>query len=142
MASSWWFAFVVMNPAAYANRFWLASKRLIDEHPATAGRRPKFWYATAQSFLQRLSEGDRAKADAYLEQFGIDVPQLLSQVEQRKDVYELVRGSVRPSAWRAAELWRRNQASKVVDWAVTTCCGNDGPTQGIPVFVRRIQLLH
>jgi hypothetical protein len=59
------------------------------EHPSIAGRRPNFWYSSAKTFLENLSGADRLRADGYLEQHSVDVPLLIRQIEERKDVYEV-----------------------------------------------------
>jgi hypothetical protein len=109
-------------------------ERAIDEHPAIAGKRPNFWYASAETFLENLSGNDRSKADSYLEQYNIDVPQLLRQVEQRQDVYHICVNLSKHLYQVPLNFGGETGLKQIINWTVQTCCNDDGPISGLLIL--------
>lgn len=127
-------------PRAVHEQFVSGIERALAEHPSTADIKPGFWFSVAENLLRRLSPTDRRRADEFLEQFATDVPQLLQQVELRKDVYDqCVRlftdlHGVRPDLGGEVSL------KEVVNWVVKTCCGEDKPFAGLFVLFDEFSL--
>jgi hypothetical protein len=128
------------QPRSLREQFMANLEQALAEHPKTAAIRPKFWFGVAEGFLRGLSATDRQKANDYLERRGTDLPQLLHQVEQRKDVYDECVAlfvhlyNVPPNFGGEVSL------KDVVRWATHNCCAEGGPLGGILILFDEFSL--
>ncbi len=69
------------------SQFIRALEQAIEANPETSGARMPFWFKEAEQLLTKLEGSNLDKANDYLAQFNIDVPELLDDVRQRKRVF-------------------------------------------------------
>jgi hypothetical protein len=115
-------------------------ERAIDEHPSIAGRRPNFWYSSAKTFLENLSGADRLRADGYLEQHSVDVPLLIRQIEERKDVYEVCVNLSKHLYQVPMNFGGEVGLKHLIDWTVRNCCMDNGSIAGILILFDEFSL--
>lgn len=121
-------------PRGLKEQFLTGLERALSEHAATRSVEMPFWYRLAEKALLDLSAEERQRANAFLETYHSDVPQLIDQVQKRRDVYQLcvqlfthLHNGMPPNLGGAVSL------RDAVDWSARTFCTN-GPLGGVLIL--------
>lgn len=127
-------------PGTLREQFMRGLEQALAEHAATAGEKPRFWFAKAEELLSTLSSDRRRLADEFLEQFETDVARLQKRVERREDVYDRCIQLFTHLHGVKPDLGGEISLKQVVNWAVGSFCGDGKPLGGLVVIFDEFSL--
>lgn len=81
-------------PQSLHAQFLLGLSRGLDEHEATRGIKPPFWYEQAARLLVGLTREEQARANEWLARRNRDLALLRLDIESRKDVFDETVGAL------------------------------------------------
>ena len=116
-------------------------EQALDADPKTQGTRMPFWFNEAESLLTKLSGENLDKANDYLHQYNLDVPELIENVRARKmEVYDQCVEAIRAAYGFAPDLGSEVSLKQILNWAVRKFCDTDKPFRGILILFDEFSL--
>lgn len=128
------------TPSSLREQFIPSVERALAEHPATAHVKPHIWHDYALKLLTDLSPEEVSRANKSLETRHIDVPALIRQVQERKDVRDLCVEALDAAKNMAPDLGAQLDLRQSIEWVTDTLCGENKPLGGVLVMFDEFSL--
>ena len=128
------------TPSSLREQFIPSLEKALRDHTATANVQPPLWHKYAESLLTNLSEDEVCRANERLASLHLDVPTLIAQVQQRKDVRDHCIEALTAAKNMAPNLGAQLSLRETVEWVADNLCGEGKPLAGVLVMFDEFSL--
>jgi hypothetical protein len=127
------------SPVSLREQFLKALEDGLREHRATQNAQLPFWYIRAEQALRQLAGQDLQRANAFLQQYDTDVPDLCQNL-RRAEALELCRRLFRHLHNVPPDFGSEIGLKEAVTWAVDEWCGANKPLGGLLILFDEFSL--
>jgi len=128
------------TPSNLREQFIPSLERALQAHKATENIKPPLWHEYAEKVLTSLNIDEIDKANAQLATVRFDVPTLIEQIRQRKDVRDYCIQALTAAKNMAPDLGAQLSLRETVEWVADNVCGEDKPLAGMLVMFDEFSL--
>jgi len=128
------------TPSSLREQFLPALEKALQEHPATQNARPPLWHDYAEELLRSLTPEEQARANQQLAPRHTDVPSLLLQVRERRDVRDLCIEALKAAKGMTPDLGAQLSLRDTLEWVADNLCGEGKPLGGALVMMDEFSL--
>lgn len=129
------------KPQGLREQFIISLEQALKEHPATNKVELPFWYQKAEQLLIDLDGAKLKEANEFLEQFSMDVPLLIQDVQNRKETVYDICIALFTKLLNVAPNFRGEVGQReILNWVAERYCGEDKPFGGIFVLFDEFSL--